>query len=621
VTRKIPPAVLSEPASSTRSPRVTLFAYFAVLSLGVATLGLEVWAIPRGFDMTDEGFHYQYFSHPEHYTNTVSSDYLYSGCLFIASGHSIIGMRALRLTLYLLAAWVFSQSMGAFICKEWKVPNTGLHTWATCSLVFMASMPMAWLERSLAYNSWTTLSVLFAITCFLKGLFGPSKGRYLVGTGVFLGICFFVKFTAGISILLLMLACCFLASPSTKEAMKWMALLIAGFFLWASLHFVFFINPIDWFNRFQRGLSYWASSKDASHSLDLLWQYAAEIWVLCVFAIKDLLLFGWIALLPVFTQKRQWLAASVVFLATGLVWKLVSMGFWQGGNNLRMLVGGIPHGYMLILLIGFTFAGSLAYRAKSKFSFKQISIGKLLSLARQHSFFRKWGILFALTLLPLAAAIGTNNPLSINMCFLMPCWSFVAYTTIASSARAIHLPTLAPVALLSLAALHFAQTLSGRLGEPYRIPTSLTLQTHPIRVGPGNSLILVDEATAIFHNKLEALFATNRFEPSEDIISLFSIGSGYTFWLGGVSPINPWTSDVDFLEEVASQMNQERKKKCYFILQKNDLAIASKIRSLGFRFPDGYSKLGELRSPYWKPRPLQFWGPYQKTIEDQSNQK
>ena len=68
--------ISGESDSSKDSPRtkqasistgISIAAYLGAIGLGLICLAVEIWAIPRGFDMTDEGWQYQYFSHPEHY--------------------------------------------------------------------------------------------------------------------------------------------------------------------------------------------------------------------------------------------------------------------------------------------------------------------------------------------------------------------------------------------------------------------------------------------------------------------------------------------------------------------------------------------------------------------------
>ena len=595
-----------------RSSNLARFAYFLTIAFGLATLCLEIWAIPRGFDMTDEGFHYQYYSHPDHYEATVSSDYLYSGRIFSMTGQSVIAMRCFSLILYICVTWIFSQGLLAYLQKEWNIANPRLHSHAIHALAFTGCMPAGWFERSMAYNTWTTLSILVTIGCLLQSLYGKNRRKSLLFAGMALGICFFIKFPAGLAAIFLSLLCCSYLFRSLKQVANSTKWIFSGFAIWTCIHFIVFIEPGDWMNRFKKGWAFWGATRTSTHSTELLIGYIHEGWILFQFIIKSWIPIGVLACVAIFTRNKVLIGVSITIATACLAWECIKSQFWRGGDNLYVIVGGVAQNYLLIILVSLTFASVVAIRSRNLLrACKSQDLFQLKNWAtlKKTCLARKWGLLFVLCLFPLAGAAGTNTALSAKMCFLLPCWCLAIYVIILFVARSLRISWLHLAILSILSTVSFSQNLSGRLGKPYRVPTSLVMQSHPIRVGPGKCLLLVDEATADFHKKLVALFEKSGFQPGDEIISIFSIGSGYSFWLGGVSPINPWTTDVDLLQEVASNIDHARKKNCYFILQKNDPDIRLSLDSIGFPFSTGYRKLGELDSPYWIPRPLEFWGP------------
>ena len=83
--------------------------------LALAVVGLFVWSLPRGLDLTDEGFYLLNYRYPVEYEASFTDFHLVIARVFGLADVSILAYRVVGLLAALLGAGLFGLSLAAWL--------------------------------------------------------------------------------------------------------------------------------------------------------------------------------------------------------------------------------------------------------------------------------------------------------------------------------------------------------------------------------------------------------------------------------------------------------------------------------------------------------------------------
>ncbi len=236
---------------------------FGCLLLTAATL---LWAIPRGLDLTDEGFYLIHLTFPDRYPTLYGFGNIYQSALGWCC-ENVLHWRFAKLLQGLLGGVIFAVSL----IKTVKV-KPALPTFL--ALLDMNFVSFALYLQTISYNDLNNFLAILLSACLLLGAKAQSRQTLflaLVGAGLCLSLNFFNKATAAVALLgwsaVFLIANYYVKIWPQKTHLRWQFLaLIAGLFLGFGVFFAF-IKPFNiWYADYAGGLA--ASS-----------QYMEPAWV------------------------------------------------------------------------------------------------------------------------------------------------------------------------------------------------------------------------------------------------------------------------------------------------------------------------------------------------------
>lgn len=600
-------------AVSTGSRWIARVVQLVVGFLALAVVAALVWSLPRGFDITDEGFYLLNFRYPAEYEASFSTFHLIVTRMLGLTNASVVTARAVGLVAAVLGAVVFGLSLAAWLRAT--TPTEGRrwvgHPGLVVSFVLLGSLLVfSVFPRDISYNGLTSVFLLLAAAAALAALQrGPGASAWqLLSIGFVLGLDVFVK--ASSAGLLFASAAALLAwcwrGFGWRVLLRTAILLGLGLGLGIGLYFVTVEPPGLWYRNIVQELA--VMQLQGHYKLSNL----LPIYVKSVVDTARFLVFPFGPVLVVLASLAWWwprrvpaawhglatlaliggLGAFLLFEALKRRWYFNALS-----NNFETL----PLLFALIVLatlVGATENDWGTNRKTSAASAAAATTGQQLPVGL-------W-----LLALPLLAATGTINDLRLNLLVDMAPW-FGVLLLLVSQPRPARLPAWVPAILLLLPAGFAAQqTTNGVLWTPYSLAGTMAEQTEPLHAAGVTGRLQVDPRTLAFVTQLEKLLAEGGFRPGAPLLAFYDM-PGLVYLCGGISPGAAWYfHDRDARNCHALDLTaQPLRKACVLLSQPLGAELKACLHEHGLAFPENYRLVGTVLSSYPDHRQVRVYAP------------
>ena len=590
-----------------------------VALLVLLVLLVLLWSLPRGFDITDEGFYLLNFRYPTEYEASFSAFHLILTRMMGLTNASVFTARAVGLGTEVVGAIVFGLSLAA-----WMRSTTTTRHWVSRPslvvgfLLLGALMVFSIFPRSISYNGITSLCLLLSAAAVLAALRrGPATATWqLLAIGFVLGLDVFVKVSS--AILLSVGAAMLLAwnwrSFGWRVLLRSAVLLGLGLVLGCGLYFVV-VEPFGlWHRNFVQEMAV-LQSQSRYGVADLLPMYISSAFKSLVF-----LVFPFGPVLVALAGLAWWWSHRVP-----AAWHRLAAQIIGGGLSVFLFMEAMRrHWYSnaffngmetLPLLLAFVVLAALIVAAEAV---QRENNGKI-SIAMAAATTEQWPVGLWLLALPLLAAAGTINDLRLNLLVDMAPW-FGLLLILISQLRSGRLPSWVSAVLLLVPAGYAAeQIIWGVLRTPYNLAANTIAQTEPLRTAGVTGPLQVDPGTAVFVTELEKLLAAGGFRPGDPLLAFYDL-PGLVYLCGGVSPGAAWYypgRDIRNCHALDITV-QPLHKACILVNQPLGEELKACLHEHGLAFPENYRLVGTVLSSYQsKYRRVEVYAP--RSFVHQSN--
>ena len=488
---------------------------FFLFSVALFCILIVVWALNKGFDITDEGFYLLSYQ-PRNSIGYQTSFYgLIVRKIFGWLGTDWFSIRILRLLLTVLSSGLLGVGIDRMIKKNYD-PKHEMSVYATCAFSVLGAMvSYSYGPQSLSYNSLNLIFVQFAGMFTLLSLSINSvkwKNLAIICAGFSCVFILFIKFTT-FPLLMLLLAVIILFIEE-KEKIKTLAFFFIGVSIGCCILFAVIINPIQFAEIYRTSVRFAVESGggyDISSQLDAMFELLGTSTCLSLIAI--VIVCGIQLLKYVSQNKKTELLArifGVLLFLTGGACFIAAYGVNREDAGMML--------FLTLLSLFYFISERIWNYSEEKNGLKQMIMGILLLLT------------------PITCSVGTNNLLMENMLLYV---SFLAASLLIFS---IHFDQRIRAALLILfAGASFYSFYNLFVNKPYRI---LPLIENSVKISeiPEANGLCVDEKTATFLNSIYKSLKENNFREGDTLLGFFKI-PGVVYLMKGTLPGGPLWSD------------------------------------------------------------------------------
>lgn len=573
------------------------------------TLICLVWVSVRGLDITDEGYYLTASQYPYEVHAWPNVAHIYANVLFSATNYNVAAFRMAGIALTLVSGIVFSIGFLRAMRLVWPqdvLKNTGT---PIALFVCIGTMLCYTVLITPNYNSINAFALTLSsgLVFWLLGLDGNADRWTFYGmvffTGICVGIIFFVKFPTAI-LLIALYSLLFLVWPDfTRQQRSWV---LGGFGIgiggWLCFHFIMFQSPQEWYNVFSQGIKIFAGyrphwllhhylQETFKMTIDALYYY----WALHVIIPLGFMTIGWLRSRG---YKVRWLPMALVLMVfLAIAWQSYLLDYYLNGIRFARASMRFYAAWLLLLLNALVCSYWYAHG-----SMKQVDVVALR---------RKGLFVLALFTLPFIGAMGTSNPITLNMTFnLAPWFGLLALALVLLSVNLFNRNIL-DAGMLLIGGFACSQLVSSGLVSPYHLNAGLLQQTVPTEIGVPATRLKLDPASSEFFVKIRSLAAAHGFKPGDDVLGFFDM-PGVIYALGGKAPGIPsmsrswWTKLSNELG--LATVKQERLKHAFILMSDRNHQDLPDLKALGIEFPQRYVLCGQVTWPrtgeaisLWKP--------------------
>ncbi|MDJ0660394.1 MAG: hypothetical protein QNJ42_13040 [Crocosphaera sp.] len=605
--------MLKKITSSTLIEKITqLVLLLAVIFL----LGLYLWGLDKGFDITDEGYCLLGFQSLQEKLEVITSFHIIGEKLFSWMNPNIITYRLIALIITLISSTIFALGFWHWFSKFYGVKNISFNrNFILLFMVFGSFLLDYYLYRSVSYNTLNNFTNLgqASLILFTISQEEPQKINSLrfniswLAVGFLLAFQFLIKppsavtFFALLSVVLLLY----------KRLTHWLYYLriYSCLFLGGLLGFLFYFGLFQNFSEYVTLLidnlfnstgeshsstsilsNYWNDSRNLIQKIyDFSWVYLSAFLLSLIYFSTDYLN----------NKKHRYLFGILLFLfVSNLIYQFYHLKLFPPTNiqflSTYLLVSML---FLLVILVAI-------------FE-EQINL-RLLN-EQQDKIYQFLSICIFLFFLPFVASVGTNTGLfSLAARNAVPWLALIALllNKINNNGKAkplIWLFVLSLILSLSLSITH------RYVYKPYRIVGNLLQQTKTTNLDllPVQSLKF-DPKTKRFLEELNTLIEKTNFQKGTPIIGLYDM-PGIVYIFGGISPGIPWyfgpPYDSPSRNCFALTNSQTDKSKAILLINNKIDSINPQfltcLKENGINFPRDYHQVGEVFNPYHS-----FYGKY-----------
>jgi hypothetical protein len=597
-------AIALNPHNWNRLADLTLVAMAAGLALLIA------WSCGRGFDLLDESHYLLDALHPADSVIGASASSQFLSPLFAAVGLDISLYRFTGLAL-LVSSTIFLAYRTRHLAYDFADAGLRLSLPELVATSLLGSLLYFWFIRSPSYN------LLIVVGAYLfSGLFlwilevRPGTVSFRVrttGLGIVWGFCLLVKFPSAFALLgLAGMAYLVWHGWSWRSARSFATHFAAGVAISLALYFIFVEAPDAAMARVWGALELLRSPgfKSGLGLSGSLIRYLNQ-WSLGLHkALDDLwpafvcVALGFAASLVVRDRKTAIHCIFVGFLVAFALFNglAVRMGFygWQfTQKDLDLFYYYFLATSLVLMAVG---GAAIATRRFENQGIERMD-GKRLSIFL--------AFLFAI---PLAAAFGTGNTITINALLAMGPWFLATAVLVKVLSLQCQRGWIASTVMLTLCAMACADVVSGAM-HPYGIYATIFEQTDKTELGPGGHSLKLDPPTSSYVRDLRDLANRAGITARSDVIFFYD-SPGSVLALGARSPGVPWffSESPDAAIVALAGVPRERLQRAYVLVDLQRPAPPL-LSQLGLNFPADYEFVGEvLRRPIqhhiqlWRPR-------------------
>lgn len=589
----------------------TKFTRLSVLFFAVAAIlvGMYLWALNKGFDITDEGFYLLSYGYPSEYTSNTTSFHLFVSKILPAPKVSIIGYRVASLVVVLFSAGVFSWGL-----RRWVAARLGAvipWSWVLPLLVIGSMLQYAVSARPINYNGLNSLAIAFFASAVLYYLAASSRAASagLVGGGLAMGLDAFVKLSSsGIVLASGALVLIFSLAPPLQFKVVVRPLLLIGIGFLAGIGiFALFILPLPvWYQGFHHETEILLKGM---YNPSLLLRYLSDAYpvfrtLVYPFGIVAALAGAW-----VYYQARGlnkfWQHLAILTAALALLFfEAYRTGLYKNTH--------LNYNRSSVWLLGpIVVAGAMLLAAR-------MCYGRQLPLGEGNSSWRLWLVPLWLLVLPFAAALGTVNKIFNNAMLDAMYWVALLVVLHQLLPPPVRYLRGARLALLVLPAMAVAeQTTYGMLWAPYLQLENMFGQHTPITIGAPlkSAELLVDAPSAAFIQGIGTAMRGAGFHAGGPILSLYD-APGLVYALGGISPGNAWYPGFEHQDirncDALDKTRLDLHRAFLLVNQKPSSLIIACMAEHGLHFPADYVLIHQAMSPF--SRSQYNWHSYEDTM-------
>jgi hypothetical protein len=560
------------PLSSARRPLA-----WAAMLCACTTLGWLVFHLNRGFELTDESFYILSAIHADRIRFFFTPVHWVSSALWAITG-SLVAFRTLGLFLVLASAiflaWVV---LVVAPLASLETPLTRIGRGAVLATAASGAMLYgSLLSFTPSYNNLGMTGASFAMGF---GLLALRPGRYAwtcaLVAGIMVAVTVLCKFSAGVCTAGLLAFLHLVFGWRQRGAGRVLLVLVLGA---VSTLFISVLGQggVDEVRRqFEAGVEVlWYAQGDKSTFVRIA-RSTADMSSLLLATVSTF-------------------AIPLACFAVGVFWRPMLFGcigiVWFCGVltlDPRLVSGGTSHYYSQGLALTTC-----------------LLLALLASFRRWASDIRATSLVFALVALPVAVALGTSNPLQIQILTALAPWGLLI-ALFGFSSRSVLLPV-AMVGTLFNAIVLFQVVSNG--AEPYRM-RPLTEQTEAVEIGQ-LGILKVDALTASLVRDIGAAASTCEVRPGTPFVDFYNL-PGVALIVGGVPIESPWFLDTGYANLALKNAPADS-------LQRAVLAV--KLEQSGSRpvpprqlqhFPMGFTLCGRSLGPF-DLQTIELWAPLRR---------
>ena len=580
------------------------------------TLAFLASVSPRGFDITDEGFHLLASQFPMEVIIWPNVAHIYTGLMFNIAGQNIAALRILSEVLIFLSASLFFSGLSRLVLAIYPatIVTTSFKMIAWSMMCLGALFYYIHFDTTPSYNSLNAIFVYAAAGFLCHSLASMSSctpgyklaALYSFAGGLFIGMTLMVKFPTALSLTLL-----FIFTLISWPNIRWndrllnICMLSMGIITWIILHIALLQSFSSLWHTLYFGVTTFLSFglHKPSHMIQhyipelihLITNAAINFWKIYL-----ILLVGLIVSCLAYKKKDRLATLAPAYLITLCIltgWWSFTLNFHKGGASNSIHLMEIYTSWLLFFII----ATVVTVTHKSIWTYiKNIYVRRFILLS---------GFLF---MLPFAGAAGTANVITLNLTQYMAAWFglmllLMLFLTYAHNNRWIFLT--GSIIITSFAC---SQIVSAGFIDPYGLNTGIQRQTIATAIGIPATNMKLDQASSQFFIQIKQIANRHGFKPGDDIFA-FSDMSGIVFALGGKSPVVPLYSDLPHAklinEWLVQQTSLQRLKNAFILLNTNGGKNMPDQMKLAIKFPSDYVFCGKLQWPrtgewvsLWKPK-------------------
>ncbi|HEV2613565.1 MAG TPA: hypothetical protein VGV92_02525 [Gammaproteobacteria bacterium] len=535
-----------------------------------------LWMLDRGFEITDEAYYLLLSIHPQAVTFFISAAQWFTSTLWQITG-SLYGFRAIGMGLLLFSSLLLANGTvtACIRCNLMAAIHFSERMTIIASTFVAALFYATILNFSPSYNLLATAGAYAAAGLVLFTANNSDCWRntllcFLAGGA--LSIELICKGPAGIDTLCVVLIVAAVLSCTRRDKIMNMAMIIVGLCAFTLAIILMKTTIAESINTFNHSLALFKLVQTETVSARLLRYYQEILHVLSVAAITFAIPF--IAfLLYAFTRYAVFIFIGLVVLG----YILISGHYLQGGFD--------------------------------RYPTEAISLFVILTLGFIASFpvwIKNWNIIVllgSLFILPYSVAVGTSNPLSMQILFSLASWgTLIAVLAFADIPKEHSKIPAALIALVFVSSMSFQLISSMR--DPYHLGKPLTQQSYPVSVG-NLGVIKMDAQTQLFVSDITQAAQKCHILPGRPFLGLYN-DLGVALILQTIPPSTPWLNNQAQANMMMAFMSPDTLHSAVIALELNPDGSRPLLPTQLSAFPGGYKLCGTATYPYQKQE-VQIW--------------
>lgn len=585
-----------------KSPERIIARSLLITMLGICIFTI-FWGSDRGIGLYDDAEYLLSARYPDDALNQVTSVYQYTGLLFELVGYNVAKFRQAGVVILLFGSLVFWFGFTRFTVAH-RNHFTGARSLAAVSLPLFCLATLchySWFYMTPNYNTLTGFSISITGGLILSNLADFVHPRLFTiqsaflgfVAGIALGFLFFVKFSASITLLTLVVVVIFIWGGVKKtDKAKFLSSVFTGYAAAFFVHFSYFQPYREWLIASGIGFEIYSSlglfdiqTKAISYIGDLFFftfSAIAAYWPAITLSFVSGIVAGFLNGIPT-VQRFLAISTSISLGCVSLMATFSNFDIPSRYTNDPFLPRYLTFHFTWILVLTFV---TLPWF----FLKKRKSINKNKSIIM---------LIMMLVFMPFAGSVGVTHALYSTAVVYPLSWFGAIFAL--SMLKPFNFTRNIYFQLLLVVGLGFpttSQIVFGYLYDSQQIRPTLFDQNYSIEVADVGNSMKLDEEFSVFVDDMRALAVSEGFQHGDDIIALNFL-QRVVYAIGGRSPgvpnyaflENPSTAaNYNKRSEIAlSHVGRERLKRAFILVNVPLPQAGVLLRGQGLDFPDSYN--------------------------------